>query len=209
MMPFQRAFMSLGVAALILGAVVASELLLPVSSDTVPASMPHPSHLLASPGLRTSLGPEQEQARVARLLARPLFNHGRHPTVGAAPVATSMDLPRLAGVLVSSQVRNAIFAATGDSKPVVVGVGGNVGTFRVQAIEAGQVTIIGADGGARLLRPSVDPRPPSVHVDAAVTRDLATGVAIRPRPKPAVVTLSAPSSAADAGSARAGTAPPR
>lgn len=208
MMPFQRASLSLGVAALVLGAVVALELLLPAPSDTVPLSMPHVSHFLASPGLPTNLGPEQEQARVARLLARPLFNHDRRPTAGAMPVAASVDLPRLTGVLVSSQVRNAIFAAADNSKPVVVGVGGNVSTFKVQTIEAGQVTIVGADGGAHLLRPSVDPRPPSVHPDPAVARDLATGVVVRPRPRPAVVTLSAPSSAANAGPARAGTAPP-
>ena len=105
---------------------------------------------------------------------------------------TSLAPPRLTGVFVSSQARSAIFAAAGDGKPVVLGVGGSVSAFRVQAIEAGQVTMVGADGSTRLLRPSFDPRPPLVHADASVGQGLASSAVLHRKPRPAAVTLSAP-----------------
>jgi len=105
---------------------------------------------------------------------------------------TSLAPPRLTGVFVSSQARSAIFAAAGDGKPVVLGVGGSVSAFRVQAIEAGQVTMVGDDGSTRLLRPSFDPRPPLVHADASPGQELARGTLLHRKPRPAVVTLSAP-----------------
>jgi len=121
-----------------------------------------------------------------------VFNDDRRPAVGAPAMLTSLAPPRLTGVFVSSQARSAIFAAAGDGKPVVLGVGGSVSAFRVQAIEAGQVTMVGADGSTRLLRPSFDPRPPLVHADASVGQGLASSAVLHRKPRPAAVTLSAP-----------------
>lgn len=121
-------------------------------------------------------------------------------------MAANVELPRLAGILVSSHSKSAIFAADGDGRPVVVGVGGDVGGFRVQAIEPGQATVVGADGGTRLLRPSSGPRLPTAQAAAQATlpdRGTAVGAVTRPRPRPAVVTLSAPL-AANAGPTRSG-----
>ena len=55
--------------------------------------------------------------------------------------------------------RSAIFAAAGTGRPAVVGEGGRVGGYTVQAIEAGQVTLAGP-GGSQVLRPAFDARAP-------------------------------------------------
>lgn len=164
--------------------------MLPPPED-MPIAAPPGLPVSANPGPPRSSGPEQEQALLARLLARPLFREGRRPAADAPLAAlVGTDLPRLAGVLVSSQARSAIFAPAADGKPVVVGVGGSVNTFRVQAIEAGQVTMVGANGSTRVLRPDFDPKPPSA--DAAAAQGAASDAVTHRRPRPSVVTLSAP-----------------
>ena len=207
MMPYQCATAPVGAAVLAFGAVVAAELWMPapdVAADPVPRVLA----VAANPGLLPGSGPEQEPARIARLLARPLFSEGRRPAMGAASVEARVDLPRLDGVFVSSQARSAIFAAAGDGKPVVVGVGGSVSAFRVQAIEAGQVTMIGADGSLRLLRPGFDPKPALPPADASTPPGTASTALVHRRPRPAVVTLSAPLTA-QAMPAPSWPAPPR
>jgi len=171
-MPFQRTSVVLGTTALAFSAVIASELRAraPLSTALFPLMPICPVPPAA--GLPPACG--AEQAAVTCLLARPLFNDGRRPVVSAPAAAASVEPPRLTGVLVSSQAKSAIFAAAGEGKPVVLGVGNSISAFRVQAIEAGQVTIIGADASTRLLRPSFDSRPPLAHADASAGRGAAS-----------------------------------
>lgn len=96
------------------------------------------------------------------VLARPLFNPSRRPIMeeaksveaGAAPAAT--DLPRVSGTIVLPGRSRAIFAGTGDGKPITVTEGDRFGPYVVEAIEPGQVRLSGPDG-VRLLRRSFDP----------------------------------------------------
>jgi len=189
-MLLQRTSVVLGTTALVFSAAIASELWAPAPLGTAPSPLTSIRPVPQAAGLPPSSGTEQDA--VVRLLARPLFNDDRRPAVGAPAMLTSLAPPRLTGVFVSSQARSAIFAAAGDGKPVVLGVGGSVSAFRVQAIEAGQVTMVGADGSTRLLRPSFDPRPPLVHADASVGQGLASSAVLHRKPRPAAVTLSAP-----------------
>jgi hypothetical protein len=88
----------------------------------------------------------------ATALARPLFRPDRHPlpthdeVVSTAPI----DLPRLTGILMSADLRRAIFAPDGNDKTIVVAEGESVGDWRVQEIAADAVTMVGPDGTRRL-----------------------------------------------------------
>jgi len=86
------------------------------------------------------------------ILARPLFKPDRQPYAdGRAPIsAPPPDLPRLTGILMSSDERHAIFEPDGANKPIVVGEGDNVGDWRVQEIAADSVTLVGPEGTTRL-----------------------------------------------------------
>ena len=206
-MPFQRTSVVLGATALVFSAVVTSELWVPAPPGTAPSPLTPPRPVPQAAGLPPRS--DTEQAAVARLLARPLFNDDRRPAVSASAVTTSVALPRLTGVFVSAEARSAIFAAAGDGKPVVLGVGGSVSAFRVQTIEAGQVTMVGADGSTRLLRPSSDPKPLLAHAaDASPAQSAASNTVLHRKPRPAVVTLSAPLAARTA-PALAQAKPPR
>lgn len=145
----------------VLAATIALELARGTSDDggmTVPA--PRPAPALPS---RAAASPLEEDRRglVDGILARPLFATARRPpdAPAASPAAAPASLPRLAGVLVHGGSRSAIFAATGNGRPAVVGEGGRVGGYVVQSIEAGQVTLAGP-GGKEVLRPAFDARAP-------------------------------------------------
>lgn len=154
--------------------------------------------------------PVRMQAQVATVLARPLFTQGRRPTMlDAAPASTSVELPRLAGVMVSAQGSSAVFAGAEGGKAVVIGTGASIGAFKVQKIEAGQVTLIGADGGTRLLRPSFDPGRIPARADVPGPKDAAVNTLVAPRPRPAVVTRSAPPGLGSTRQTRPSPAPSR
>jgi hypothetical protein len=114
------------------------------------------------PAALAALQAEQLQAWLQTALARPLFEPGRRPVhgVSAPKITTAPRLPRLAGVLITPDHRQVIFAG-GDGKPIIVGEGANVEGFVVQTISAGQVTVVGPNG-VQVLHPSFDPdrRPP-------------------------------------------------
>ena len=126
----------------------------------------HPAPLMAAPLLAVLPGQApsaNRQAWVEAVLARPLFSPGRRPPPpgAAAPGAAPAALPRLSGILMDGGSRRAIFAgATDGARPTVVAEGAEISGFRVQSIEAAQVTMLGPDG-PRVLRPSFDPRPPA------------------------------------------------
>lgn len=147
-----RVFLALGVATLGLGGVVGLELAdwaapplvaAPPNATTVPRAIagPRTAAIAALPGAI--------RAAQATLLQRPLFSPSRRPPPAAAVAAPDRHgPPRLAGVLIAPSGRRAIFADR-----VVVAEGGALGRYTVQAIEAGQVTLLGPDG-PQVLRPA-------------------------------------------------------
>ena len=164
-MSIPRAFSApllLILAAITLGAIISIELRarLPDSDAMVAVTQARPS----APAVPPTIVPptaEQAGARVADILARPLFNPSRRPAapVAAGPGSSEGPLPRMTGVVVSPAGSYAIFAS-GGSKPVVVEVGGRVGAYVVQSIEAGHVTLGGPEG-RRVVAPAFDPKPPA------------------------------------------------
>ncbi len=155
------AMLGLGAA---LAVTIALELTGGVSDDgAMIASAPRPAPAPPSRAAAPPVPPEDRQALVDGILARPLFATNRRPpdappAAGPAPAPT--NLPRLAGILVHGDSRSAIFAATGSGRPAVVQEGAKLSGYTVQSIEAGQVTLAGPSG-SQVLHPAFDPRPPS------------------------------------------------
>jgi len=126
------------------------------ADDPAPAPIrePGPAGLPRAPADRAS--PEQRQARLTALEARPLFALGRVPRRSEPPgPAEPAQPPRLAGVIVMQGVRRAMFAATDGRQLGAVAEGGHLGPFTVTAITAGEVQLSGP-AGAYTLRPSFD-----------------------------------------------------
>ena len=147
----------LGAAALLLCLVIAAEILggfgtpSPGLQDRVAARAP-----LGPTGVPKA--PDQHDAWLTQILARPLFSPGRHPVELAA--AGVRGLPRLTGVVVTGSQRLAIFAPASGDHAIVAGSGAHIGDYEVQAIADAGVTVVGP-GGTTLLRPAFDAaRPP-------------------------------------------------
>jgi hypothetical protein len=114
-------------------------------------------------------------------LARPLFRPDRQPYPSNDQEASStapVDLPRLTGILLSSDIKRAIFAPEGSDRPIVVAEGESVGDWRVQEIAADSVTMTGPDGTRRL-------RPKFAANQAATTPGGTDAAAPEPAPPPA------------------------
>ena len=134
---------AIAVAALGLSGVVGLEL----AGLFAAAPMAAGGDATVGPRRATIAEPDASSGWQATLLQRPLFSPSRRPPPGTG-AAGIIGLPRLAGVLVAPGDRHAIFAGG-----IVVAEGGSVGSYTVQTIEAGQVTLRGPDG-TRLLRPA-------------------------------------------------------
>ncbi len=108
---------------------------------SIPSANPRPvASRLPLPSLQTW---------VPVILSRPLFSANRRPSPKTAAGTTDAKvtaLPRLAGVLVSSSGRSAIFAGPQGGKPITATEGNRIGAFLVQVIEAGRVTVLGPNG---------------------------------------------------------------
>lgn len=152
-----------GTIALELNGVVADDDAMTPTNSRLPAARAEPATLSAVPPAPGERGVDGRQAVVDGVLARPLFAATRRPAAiapTAAPAAAApANLPRLAGVLVNGGSRSAIFAGAGGGRPIVAQEGSQVGAYTVQAIEAGQVTLMGP-GGVQVVRPSFDTRAP-------------------------------------------------
>lgn len=126
-----------------------------------------PDVLPASSGAKTQragLGAAasgERQRWVGATLARPLFAADRRPRAAVKAVARAAAvLPRLTGVLIYGDGRRALFAGADGAKPVSAAEGGAIAEYKVQRIEAGQVTLLGPDG-TRVVRPTFDARAPA------------------------------------------------
>lgn len=97
---------------------------------------------------------------VSTLLARPLFSPTRRPdpvaeTAGGALTAGGDELPRLAGIILSSGMKLAIFQRGDNSKPIVGSEGKVISGWTVKSISGDKVTMSGPHG-TRTLEPQLD-----------------------------------------------------
>ena len=96
----------------------------------------------------------QVQTWVDSILARPLFAPSRRPpAIAAGPGTSGPGFPRLTGIIIMPQQREAIFAVPGKTQQVVVTAGGRLNGVLIKSIEAGWIVIVDA-AGARVVRPS-------------------------------------------------------
>ena len=124
-----------------------------------------PSGVAAPRAAATAIAPretppaEPTEAQVSRavatVLARPLFAPTRRPPAEAPPAPAQAapppkPPPRLAGIVISSVSRAAIFAPDSGDKPVVVQRGGRIGDFVVRSIAPDAVLVDGPQGSTVL-----------------------------------------------------------
>lgn len=199
-----------GGAAVALGSVLPAEWAMLASPGAPPPIIPTRFPDQTERNASISPDPGRMQGWVATLLARPLFAQDRRPSkLDLAPTSAGPELPRLAGVMVSAQGSSAIFAAVGGGKVIVIGTGASIGGFIIQKIEAGQVTLVGADGGMHLLRPSFDSKLASTRSDSPGPKSPAASTLVAPRPRPAAVVRSAPPGASAPRQPQSSAAPSR
>lgn len=111
-------------------------MLLPGAGDPGPGRFA----MVATPPVTAGAAGRDAAADAAVALARPLFAQNRRPPdrVDSGPA----ELPRLAGVIVGRAAPpKAIFAATGDGKPPVLGIGQSIAGHTIRAIAPGGVTL--------------------------------------------------------------------
>jgi hypothetical protein len=96
----------------------------------------------------------QVQSWVDSILARPLFEPSRRPPPPVAgPGTAASGFPRLTGIIIMPQQREAIFAVPGKAQPVVVTAGSRLNGVLIKSIEAGWIVVVDA-AGAQRVRPS-------------------------------------------------------
>ncbi len=117
---------------------------------------PEVAPLRAAPAAGSAAGaPEigKDNAQVASILARPLFDRSRRPAGASEPVAGVL---RLTGVVVGPSGREAIFEPVAGGKPLVVYEGERVNGALVRVIVPGAVLMVDANG-AHLISPAYQP----------------------------------------------------
>ncbi|HEX4506734.1 MAG TPA: hypothetical protein VH722_13470 [Alphaproteobacteria bacterium] len=155
----------LTLVAVALTALIAIELFVSSGRDNETAATPAAQTAEAAPAADAQAPADY----AATVLARPLFRADRQPyvtndqDVSTAPV----DLPRLAGILLASDLKRAIFAPDGSDKPIVVSEGESVGSWRVQEIAPDSVTMTGPDGTRRIRPKFAANTMPATPPDAA------------------------------------------
>jgi hypothetical protein len=115
------------------------------------------------------------------ILDRPLFRMDRRPATGDAAAAgpttgAPSGMPRLAGIIMTSGIRLAVFQSGGAIKPLVVREGGAVGPYTVESIRPTLVLLRGLEGTSVL-----KPRP-----DNAETNQPSSDASGAPAPGPVV-----------------------
>lgn len=149
---------------------------LPISSPIVSGpTVSRPVNGRSSPDTSTSTS-EQRQQRVVSMLARPLFASDRRPHAAAKVAARAAAvLPRLTGILIYGGVRRVLFARVDGAKPMAVSEGAEIANFRVQKIDAEQITLLGPDG-PRVVRPTFDPQAAAGLASVSSAPDSTTNV---------------------------------
>ncbi|HVJ51947.1 MAG TPA: hypothetical protein VM689_05760 [Aliidongia sp.] len=174
----------LGALAILFLVVIAFELFgsNPDETDMNVANVANPTDIRS--GGPTAVPPAAPTAPTVQwvntILARPLFSPTRRPDAAPQQQQTASqddgpsDLPRLSGILLLRDSKQAVFQPTGDQKPIVVAEGGDVSGWTVQSISATEVTLTGP-GGTTTLEPKFDenlvppaPQVPNIPVRAGV-----------------------------------------
>lgn len=156
------AFTALFAPAAALAGVLAIELQTLFVSSQEAVSAPTPLRIPSRP----VAGAGVQREALAAILARPLFSPGRRPAAAAtAAAAPTAALPRLTGTIVHGSDRSVIFMPAGGGRAVVAHEGMKVGGYKVQAIQAGSVTMSGPDG-VHVLRPAFGPQSTAIGTPA-------------------------------------------
>jgi hypothetical protein len=145
------AMLALVFLAIVLGGVIAME----SNPETLRDPLAAPTDIVRlGAATRHAGGSGQVQNWVDIILARPLFEPSRRPPPTAAGSGTTgPGFPRLTGIVILPQQREAIFAAPGKTQPIVVTAGSRLNGVLIKSIESGSVVVV--DGaGTRIIRPS-------------------------------------------------------
>ena len=143
--------LALACLAIALSEVIAIE----ATPDTRRAAVPLPVGVIRSSPVAQQggdIGQVQNWADI--ILARPLFEPSRRPPATAAGSGTGgPGFPRLTGIIIMPEQREAIFAVPGKTRPIVVTAGSRLNGVLIKSIEPGAVIVVDA-AGARMIRPS-------------------------------------------------------
>jgi hypothetical protein len=137
-----------------LGGIVAVECTAPPAMQPASSSAEfrHEATVAPHPGAS-----RQVETWVDAILARPLFEPSRRPpAVTTASSIGGPGFPRLTGIIILPQRREAIFAVPGKTQPIVVAAGSRLDGVLIKTIDAGEVVIVDARG-ARIIRPAFAP----------------------------------------------------
>lgn len=128
--------------AVALGGIIAIE----SKPDRFRAALPLPADVVRAGTMAPHAGDvRQVQSWVDVILARPLFTPSRRPPATAVGTGTGgPGFPRLTGIIIMPQQREAIFAVPGKSKPIVVTAGSRLNGVLIKSIETGSVVIVDA-----------------------------------------------------------------
>ena len=153
----RRPLLLLGLLAALLASALAIELRdgLPGAAETAPPPVAPEAGAVATP-VAEAVTPERTRALVAAILARPLFEQDRRPSVEAHAGPAASGEARLAGIMVSPSGRAAIFAPAEGGKTLVLREGEALGPLTVQTIAPGSVTVL-SHGKAQVMQPSFAP----------------------------------------------------
>lgn len=105
----------------------------------------------ASTERAASVGQARAAELAATIAARPLFDPRRKPPMrDAAESSLAPSLPRLTGIVTSSDAAWAIFETSRGNRPLVMREGDRVGGRLIQSISSGGITVQDLEG-ARIL----------------------------------------------------------
>ena len=145
------AILVLALVAITLTAVIASE----SRHEKFRVQAPVPADVMRLGPVAPHTGSmSQVEAWTETILDRPLFTPSRRPPATAAGPGTSgPGFPRLTGIIIMPQQREAIFAMPGKTQPIEVRAGSRLNGVLIKSIEPGWVVVVDA-AGARMIRPS-------------------------------------------------------
>jgi hypothetical protein len=96
---------------------------------------------------------KDETGYLDTILARPLLQPSRRPSLDSAKVETTIG--RLTAIMITENDRRLIFSGVPGGKPIVVTEGDHIGSDVVQSISSGRASLAGPDG-VKFIQPSFD-----------------------------------------------------
>jgi hypothetical protein len=114
-----------------------------------------PDHMAPKPVVHHAAAAASTKAWADIILARPLFEPDRRPRHSPSFAVAEQDMPRLAGIIESSEETLAIFQPNRDAKSVIARVGEAVGGWQITTITTDEVNLRQANKTISL-RPEFD-----------------------------------------------------